>query len=63
MYISDLLSNNMTINYCIRTVKVKNVQLKTSKPIIQRDINVKLSKLYKIMPLYSKKDHTAPNYI
>jgi hypothetical protein len=63
MYISGLFGNNMTINYCIRTVKITNVQLKTYKPIIQRFLNVKLSKLYKIMPIYSKIDHNAPNYI
>jgi hypothetical protein len=40
MYISDLFSNNMTINYCTRTVRNTNVQLKTYKPVTQRDLNV-----------------------
>jgi hypothetical protein len=43
MYNYDLFSNNMTINYCIRTVRITNVQLKTYKPITQRDLNVKFT--------------------
>ncbi len=30
----------MTINYCTRTVRNTNEQLKTYKPITQRDLNV-----------------------
>ncbi len=40
MYISDLFSNNMTINYCMRTVRITNVQLKTYKPKTKRILNV-----------------------
>ncbi len=43
MDISDLYSNNMTKNYCIRTVRITNIQLKTFKPITQRNLNVKLT--------------------
>jgi hypothetical protein len=43
MYISDLYSNNMTKNYCIRTVRITNVQLETYMPVTQRNLNVKLT--------------------
>jgi hypothetical protein len=43
MYVSNFFSNNMKISYCIRTVSITNVQLKTYKPITQRDLNVKLT--------------------
>ncbi len=47
MYISDLYSNNMAKNCCIRTVRITNVQFKANKPITHKKFKCEIDFKYK----------------